>query len=98
MPQAPDSTYRIQVRPEFPLPATAGVADYLSDLGVSHLYTAPLLAATPGSQHGYDVVDHTRVNPEIGGEDGRRELRAALENGSATRVEVSGKHIYLKVL
>ena len=45
----PSGTYRVQVRPEFPLKATAELADYLADLGVSHLYTAPLLTATPGS-------------------------------------------------
>ena len=56
----PTGTYRVQVRPDFPLKATAELADYLADLGVSHLYTAPLLTATPGSQHGYDVVDHPR--------------------------------------
>jgi (1->4)-alpha-D-glucan 1-alpha-D-glucosylmutase len=75
----PIATYRVQVRPEFGLKATAELAEYLADLGVSHLYTAPLLAATPGSEHGYDVVDHTKVNPELGGEDGRRELAAALQ-------------------
>src|SRR3954453_7233638 len=75
----PSGTYRVQVRPDFPLKATAEIVDYLADLGVSHLYTAPLLAATPGSEHGYDVVDHSRVNPEIGGEDGRRALKAALD-------------------
>jgi (1->4)-alpha-D-glucan 1-alpha-D-glucosylmutase len=75
----PTGTYRVQVRPDFPLKATAELADYLADLGVSHLYTAPLLAAAPGSQHGYDVVDHSRVNPELGGEDGRRQLVAALQ-------------------
>ena len=76
----PVATYRVQVRPDFPLKATAELADYLADLGVSHLYTAPLLAATPGSQHGYDVVDHSKVNPELGGEDGRRELVAAIKS------------------
>jgi (1->4)-alpha-D-glucan 1-alpha-D-glucosylmutase len=79
VPTSPAATYRVQVRPEFPLKATAGLLDYLADLGVSHLYTAPLLAATPGSEHGYDVVDHGKVNPELGGEDGRRELVAALQ-------------------
>jgi (1->4)-alpha-D-glucan 1-alpha-D-glucosylmutase len=74
----PSGTYRVQVRPDFPLKATAELVDYLADLGVSHLYTAPLLAATPGSEHGYDVVDHTRVNPELGGPDGLRSLSAAL--------------------
>jgi (1->4)-alpha-D-glucan 1-alpha-D-glucosylmutase len=74
----PSATYRIQIRPDFPLKAAAELADYLADLGVSHLYASPLLAATPGSQHGYDVVDHSKVNPELGGEDGRRQLVAAL--------------------
>jgi (1->4)-alpha-D-glucan 1-alpha-D-glucosylmutase len=74
----PTSTYRVQVRPDFDLKATAELTDYLADLGVSHLYTSPLLTATPGSQHGYDVVDHRHVSPEIGGEQGRRDLVAAL--------------------
>src|SRR5918998_3248872 len=76
---SPSGTYRVQVRPEFPLTATAEIADYLADLGVSHLYTAPLLAATPGSEHGYDVVDHTKVNPVLGGEEGRLALKKALD-------------------
>jgi (1->4)-alpha-D-glucan 1-alpha-D-glucosylmutase len=74
----PTGTYRVQVRPEFPLPATAELAGYLASLGVSHLYTAPLLAATPGSPHGYDVVDHRRVNPELGGAEGLHGLSQAL--------------------
>ncbi|MEU9743252.1 malto-oligosyltrehalose synthase [Micromonospora chersina] len=72
------STYRVQVRPGFDLDATAGLAGYLTDLGVTHLYSAPLLTATPGSQHGYDVVDHRAVNPELGGEGGRQRLVRAL--------------------
>ncbi|MEV0430965.1 malto-oligosyltrehalose synthase [Micromonospora sp. NPDC050495] len=72
------STYRVQVRPGFDLDATAGLAGYLADLGVTHLYSAPLLTAAPGSQHGYDVVDHRSVNPELGGEAGRQRLVRAL--------------------
>src|SRR5689334_8653514 len=75
----PSGTYRVQVHPGFPLADTAALADYLADLGASHLYTSPLLAAAPGSAHGYDVVDHTRVNPELGGEEGRQALKAALD-------------------
>ena len=75
----PAGTYRVQVRPDFPLAATAEIVDYLADLGVSHLYTAPLLAATPGSEHGYDVVDHAKVNPALGGEEGRLALKKALD-------------------
>jgi (1->4)-alpha-D-glucan 1-alpha-D-glucosylmutase len=79
MPATPGkATYRVQVRPGFDLDATAGIVDYLDDLGVSHLYTAPLLAATPDSQHGYDVVDHRAVNPELGGEAARQRLVRAL--------------------
>ncbi|MEU7754277.1 malto-oligosyltrehalose synthase [Micromonospora sp. NPDC049171] len=74
----PKATYRVQVRPGFDLDATAAIVDYLADLGVSHLYTAPLLAATPGSAHGYDVVDHRAVNPELGGEAARQRLLGAL--------------------
>jgi (1->4)-alpha-D-glucan 1-alpha-D-glucosylmutase len=74
----PSATYRVQVRPEFPLSAAAELVDYLIDLGVSHLYTAPLLTATPGSEHGYDVVDHRTVNPELGGADGLARLSDAL--------------------
>ncbi|AGZ44578.1 malto-oligosyltrehalose synthase [Actinoplanes friuliensis] len=75
----PSSTYRVQVRPGFPLQATAELADYLADLGVSHLYTAPLLTASPGSEHGYDVVDHSQVSPALGGEEGRLALKSALD-------------------
>ncbi|MET8123308.1 malto-oligosyltrehalose synthase [Micromonospora sp. NPDC005189] len=74
------TTYRVQVRPGFDLDATAGIIDYLADLGVSHLYSAPLLAATPGSAHGYDVVDHRAVNPEVGGEAARQRLLRALRD------------------
>ncbi|GAA2699407.1 malto-oligosyltrehalose synthase [Micromonospora olivasterospora] len=72
------ATYRVQVRPGFDLAASADLAGYLADLGVTHLYSAPLLTAAPGSEHGYDVVDHRAVNPELGGEPGRRRLVAAL--------------------
>jgi (1->4)-alpha-D-glucan 1-alpha-D-glucosylmutase len=62
------STYRVQLRAEFDFDAAAAVADYLSALGVSHLYCSPYLQAAAGSTHGYDVVDPTRVSEELGGE------------------------------
>ncbi|WP_406080580.1 malto-oligosyltrehalose synthase [Micromonospora sp. NBC_00858] len=74
------ATYRVQIRPGFDLDATAGIVDYLADLGVSHLYSAPLLTATPGSAHGYDVVDPRAVSPELGGEAGRQRLLRALRD------------------
>ncbi|MCU7724706.1 malto-oligosyltrehalose synthase [Actinoplanes sp. KI2] len=76
--QPPSGTYRVQVRPDFPLSAAAALADYLADLGVSHLYTAPLLTAVPGSPHGYDVVDHRFVNPALGGSSALSDLSETL--------------------
>ncbi|MFL6128314.1 MAG: malto-oligosyltrehalose synthase [Mycobacteriales bacterium] len=76
----PTGTYRVQVTPDFDMFAAAGLAGYLAALGVSHLYSAPLLTATTGSTHGYDVVDHRRADPHRGGERGRRALVAALRS------------------
>jgi (1->4)-alpha-D-glucan 1-alpha-D-glucosylmutase len=78
MPDAPSCTYRLQFHPGFTFDHAAAVVDYLADLGVSHLYASPYLQAAPGSRHGYDVVDHGRVNAELGGADGHRRLLAAL--------------------
>lgn len=55
------------------------MADYLAQLGVSHAYTSPVLAAVAGSTHGYDVVDHQRVNPELGGDEGLSVFIEALD-------------------
>jgi (1->4)-alpha-D-glucan 1-alpha-D-glucosylmutase len=76
----PVSTYRVQVRPGFDLDTAAALAPYLASLGVTHFYSAPLLAATPGSAHGYDVVDPTRVNPELGGAEALDRLVTALRS------------------
>ncbi|WP_336923209.1 malto-oligosyltrehalose synthase [Aquipuribacter sp. SD81] len=70
------STYRLQLRPEFGFAEALAAVDHLDDLGVSHVYLSPVLQATPGSTHGYDVVDHSRVNVELGGEAGLRALAA----------------------
>lgn len=76
-PVAPASTYRLQLRPEFPFAAAEAAVPYLSSLGVSHLHLSPVLEAVPGSAHGYDVTDHSRVREELGGEGGLRSLGAA---------------------
>jgi len=71
MPHAPypaRATYRIQANRSFGFERIADLASYLVELGVSHVYLSPVLAAVPNSQHGYDVIDHERVNPELGGE------------------------------
>lgn len=67
MPTIPSSTYRLQLHKGFTFDDAAATAEYLCDLGISHVYSSPYLQASPGSMHGYDVVDHTRVNEELGG-------------------------------
>jgi malto-oligosyltrehalose synthase len=74
----PASTYRLQLTPEFGFAAVAAQADYLAALGVTHVYLSPILQAAPGSTHGYDVVDHSRVSAALGGEDGFRAMAARL--------------------
>ncbi|HTO98656.1 MAG TPA: hypothetical protein VMK66_16515, partial [Myxococcales bacterium] len=54
----PLATYRVQLHQAFGFDAAAGIARYLSELGISDLYTSPILQAAPGSAHGYDVIDH----------------------------------------
>ena len=76
------STYRVQLSGAFPFAAAREVVPYLADLGVSHLYSSPILRARSGSAHGYDVVDPTQVAPELGGEAGLHELVAALRAAS----------------
>ncbi|MEU9299614.1 malto-oligosyltrehalose synthase [Streptomyces sp. NPDC048269] len=76
-PVTPASTYRLQLRPEFPFAAAEAAVPYLASLGASHLHLSPVLEAVPGSAHGYDVTDHSRVREELGGEPGLRSLGAA---------------------
>jgi (1->4)-alpha-D-glucan 1-alpha-D-glucosylmutase len=64
----PDATYRLQLTREFGFAEAADVADYLAELGVSHVYLSPVLEAVPGSRHGYDVTDHALIRAELGGE------------------------------
>ena len=67
MPRIPISTYRLQLHKGFNFDDAAEIVGYLRELGVSHVYCSPYLQAAPGSTHGYDVVDHQRVNQELGG-------------------------------
>jgi (1->4)-alpha-D-glucan 1-alpha-D-glucosylmutase len=79
MPTAvPIATYRLQLTARFGFAQAAALVPYLKGLGISHLYVSPFLKARHGSTHGYDVVDHNALNPELGGEEGLRQLSAAL--------------------
>ena len=83
---APLSTYRLQLRPEFGFDAAAAVVDHLAALGVSHVYCSPYLQAAPGSAHGYDVVDHHRVNEELGGPEAHARFLAAVRDAGLGQV------------
>ena len=67
MARVPGSTYRLQLHENFGFDEAAAIAPYLKKLGVTHVYSSPYLQAAPHSMHGYDVVDHRRVNEELGG-------------------------------
>ena len=72
------ATYRLQFHRHFTFRDATGLVPYLAALGISHLYASPITEARPGSTHGYDIIDHNRLNPEIGDEDDFAELIAAL--------------------
>jgi (1->4)-alpha-D-glucan 1-alpha-D-glucosylmutase len=67
-PATPVATYRVQLTADFGFDAAAAIVPYLKQLGISHLYASPFLKARKGSSHGYDIVDHNELNPELGGE------------------------------
>jgi (1->4)-alpha-D-glucan 1-alpha-D-glucosylmutase len=65
-PHIPLSTYRLQFNRDFTFNQAIAIIPYLKALGISHLYASPYLKARPGSRHGYDIIDHNTLNPEIG--------------------------------
>jgi (1->4)-alpha-D-glucan 1-alpha-D-glucosylmutase len=75
----PLSIYRLQLTKHFGFDDAAALVPYLKELGITHLYTSPFLKARPGSTHGYDIVDHDRLNPELGGDKGFARLGTALK-------------------
>ncbi len=90
------ATYRLQLHAGFTFADAGSVVPYLADLGVSHLYLSPVLRAVPGSMHGYDVLDHRRVSPELGGQEGLVALAAtAREHGLGLVVDVVPNHMAL---
>ena len=65
-PKIPAATYRLQFNRQFTFRDATAIVPYLAALGISHVYASPYLRARPGSMHGYDIIDHTQLNPEIG--------------------------------
>ncbi len=90
----PASTYRLQLGANLTFTDAAAVVPYLASLGIGAVYASPLLAAMPGSQHGYDVADPCRVSEVLGGESGRRALVTAVrEHGMALVVDIVPNHL-----
>ena len=77
--RVPVSTYRLQFRGGMDFDRAIGLVPYLKRLGITHLYAAPVFAATAGSTHGYDVTDANLVDPVLGGRDGLEQLAATLK-------------------
>jgi (1->4)-alpha-D-glucan 1-alpha-D-glucosylmutase len=90
----PRATYRIQFHAGFTFADAEAIVPYLADLGVSHLYASPITTAAKGSTHGYDVIDPTRINPELGGEEGLLRLVEALKaHGLGLIIDVVPNHM-----
>ncbi|HET8987389.1 MAG TPA: malto-oligosyltrehalose synthase [Humibacillus sp.] len=88
------STHRLQLEPDFTLDDARAQVDHLATLGVSHLYVSPVLQATSGSTHGYDVTDHTRVAEGLGGAEAFARLVAAAHSaGLGLVVDVVPNHM-----
>ncbi|MBD3243752.1 MAG: malto-oligosyltrehalose synthase, partial [Chitinivibrionales bacterium] len=94
MMHVPVATYRVQFTPTFGFVAGARVVPYLSRLGISDLFVSPVSQARPGSTHGYDVIDHNEINPELGGSQGLHSLRRAVEShGMAWLQDIVPNHM-----
>ncbi|MCF8198767.1 MAG: malto-oligosyltrehalose synthase [Sulfuritalea sp.] len=90
----PRATYRLQFNSQFTFRQASTLAPYLAELGVSHCYASPYLKARPGSSHGYDIVDHAALNPEIGTQQDYDEFVAALKaNGLGQILDVVPNHM-----
>src|SRR4051812_34668771 len=77
-PHRPVSTYRLQFGPDFRFADALALVPYLHDLGIADCYASPLLKSTSGSQHGYDICDHSALNPGLGTDEDFHRFAAAL--------------------
>ena len=84
--RVPHATYRLQLHKGFTLDDAAAVAGYLARLGIAACYTSPIFRAAPGSTHGYDVVDHNQIGPELGGDAAHDRFSAALDTHGLTHL------------
>jgi len=94
MTRVPLSTYRLQFNRNFSFAQAAEIVPYLDELGISHCYASPYLRARPGSMHGYDIIDHHHLNPEIGTpEDYERFVAVLHEHGMGQILDIVPNHM-----
>ncbi|HSN42194.1 MAG TPA: malto-oligosyltrehalose synthase [Burkholderiales bacterium] len=92
--RVPVATYRLQFNHGFTFTQAAELAPYLHELGISHCYCSPYLKARPGSIHGYDIIDHNALNPEIGSrEDFERFVTTLKERGMGQILDIVPNHM-----
>jgi (1->4)-alpha-D-glucan 1-alpha-D-glucosylmutase len=90
----PRATYRVQLHRDFGFRDLIAIVPYLAQLGISHVYCSPYLQARPGSRHGYDIVDHGTLNPEIGSDEDFARLVAVLaQHGMSHLCDVVPNHM-----
>src|ERR1700734_2179396 len=90
----PRATMRLQLHRDFTFSDASALVPYIAEMGISHVYCSPILTARAGSIHGYDVVDPTTVNPELGGEQGLRDFVAVLRSqGLGLIVDIVPNHM-----
>ena len=90
----PRATMRLQFHRGFTFADAVPLVEYMARLGISHVYASPIMTARPGSMHGYDTIDPTRINPELGGEEGFVQLVAALRrHGMGIVIDIVPNHM-----
>jgi hypothetical protein len=93
----PRATYRLQFHKGFGFRDAAALAPYLAQVGISHVYASPYLKARPGSTHGYDIVNHGRLNPELGDEMAFRDMVMAFRANGLAQIMDSCQTIWVSV-
>ena len=97
-PRIPLSTYRLQFNRDFTFNQARAIIPYLRELGISHLYASPYLKARPVSRHGYDIIDHNALNPEIGSDKEFEQLCTSLaEHNMGQILDVVPNHMGVRV-
>jgi (1->4)-alpha-D-glucan 1-alpha-D-glucosylmutase len=97
LPRIPVATYRLQFNGSFRFRDARAIIAYLNDLGITDIYASPYLKANRGSLHGYDIVDHNALNPEVGTEEEYTEYAAELrKHGMGQILDIVPNHMYIE--